>query len=210
MQFFLCAFSMPWHWRNHISLNMKINNYLESTWTKYSHHDDGSSHIPPQYWKKLVKIHGVRTQKTTIWATCTVETWKLAILNWVSLYIEDPQRTGLVFQKLPKHMRRRVLSRTSKRMPRRLREAHMHQVCFFFIRFSGVVCLLISFSFYPRLTISCVYISCVYISCVYISCVYISCVYIFIYIYISPSTYKKLFLNHLVGFCESWYGCKLD
>ncbi|XP_069702089.1 ribonucleases P/MRP protein subunit POP1 isoform X2 [Periplaneta americana] len=41
--------------------------------------------------------------------------------------IEDPQGTCLVFQKLPKHMRRRVMSRTSKRLPRRLREAHMHQ-----------------------------------------------------------------------------------
>ncbi|KAJ9596564.1 hypothetical protein L9F63_012397 [Diploptera punctata] len=42
--------------------------------------------------------------------------------------IEDPQRTALVFQKLPKHMRRRVMSRTSKRLPRRLREAHMQQL----------------------------------------------------------------------------------
>ncbi|PSN54054.1 hypothetical protein C0J52_03083 [Blattella germanica] len=41
--------------------------------------------------------------------------------------IDDPQRTGLVFQKLPKHMRRRAMSRTAKRLPRRLREAHMHQ-----------------------------------------------------------------------------------
>lgn len=55
------------------------------------------------------------------------------------LYIENPQRTGLVFQKLPKHMRRRVMSRTSKRLPRRLREAHMHQVCVF-TQFPAVVC----------------------------------------------------------------------
>ena len=159
-------------------------------------------------------MHGVRTQKTIIWATCTVETWKLVLPIWFSLYIEDPQRTGLVFQKLPKHMRRRVMSRTSKRMPRRLREAHMHQVCFFFIWFSGVVCLLISFSFYPRLTISCVYrtISCVHILQYHVCISYnIMCGYLTIScVHISPSTYNKLFLNHLVGVCESWYGCKLD
>ncbi|XP_011309983.1 ribonucleases P/MRP protein subunit POP1 isoform X2 [Fopius arisanus] len=41
---------------------------------------------------------------------------------------ENPQRTKLVFQKLPVHMRRRVMSHNAKRMPRRLREAHQMQM----------------------------------------------------------------------------------
>ncbi|XP_015124661.1 ribonucleases P/MRP protein subunit POP1 [Diachasma alloeum] len=42
--------------------------------------------------------------------------------------VENPQRTKLVFQKLPVHMRRRVMSHNAKRMPRRLREAHQMQM----------------------------------------------------------------------------------
>lgn len=42
--------------------------------------------------------------------------------------IDDPQRSGLVFQRLPKHMRRRIMSHNVKRMPRRLREAHLRQM----------------------------------------------------------------------------------
>ncbi|KAL2717643.1 ribonucleases P/MRP protein subunit POP1 [Vespula squamosa] len=42
--------------------------------------------------------------------------------------IENPQQTKLVFQKLPIHMRRRVMSHNVKRMPRRLREAHLNQM----------------------------------------------------------------------------------
>ncbi|XP_049958861.1 ribonucleases P/MRP protein subunit POP1 [Schistocerca serialis cubense] len=42
--------------------------------------------------------------------------------------IDDPQRSGLVIQRLPKHMRRRIMSHNVKRMPRRLREAHLRQM----------------------------------------------------------------------------------
>ncbi|KAK2578950.1 hypothetical protein KPH14_011154 [Odynerus spinipes] len=42
--------------------------------------------------------------------------------------IENPQQTKLVFQKLPIHMRRRVMSHNAKRLPRRLREAHLSQM----------------------------------------------------------------------------------
>ncbi|KAF7991926.1 hypothetical protein HCN44_010727 [Aphidius gifuensis] len=42
--------------------------------------------------------------------------------------LENPQHTKLVFQKLPVHMRRRVMSHNAKRMPRRLREAHINQM----------------------------------------------------------------------------------
>ncbi|XP_066991529.2 ribonucleases P/MRP protein subunit POP1 [Anabrus simplex] len=42
--------------------------------------------------------------------------------------IEDPQKTALVFQRLPKIMRRRVMSHNAKRMPRRLREIHLNQL----------------------------------------------------------------------------------
>uniref|UniRef100_A0A8D9DY82 Ribonucleases P/MRP protein subunit POP1 n=1 Tax=Cacopsylla melanoneura TaxID=428564 RepID=A0A8D9DY82_9HEMI len=38
--------------------------------------------------------------------------------------IENPTKTKLAFQRLPKHMRRRVMSHNVKRMPVRLREAH--------------------------------------------------------------------------------------
>ncbi|XP_076178150.1 POP1 ribonuclease P/MRP subunit isoform X2 [Ptiloglossa arizonensis] len=42
--------------------------------------------------------------------------------------IENPQQTKLVFQKLPVYMRRRVMSHNTKRLPRRLREAHLNQM----------------------------------------------------------------------------------
>ncbi|KAG8036912.1 hypothetical protein G9C98_004234 [Cotesia typhae] len=42
--------------------------------------------------------------------------------------IENPQQTKLIFQRLPIHMRRRVMSHNAKRMPRRLREAHKTQM----------------------------------------------------------------------------------
>ncbi|CAK9816947.1 Ribonucleases P/MRP protein subunit POP1 [Anthophora plagiata] len=42
--------------------------------------------------------------------------------------IENPQQTKLVFQKLPVYMRRRVMSHNAKRLPRRLREAHLNQM----------------------------------------------------------------------------------
>ncbi|XP_076634483.1 POP1 ribonuclease P/MRP subunit isoform X1 [Colletes latitarsis] len=42
--------------------------------------------------------------------------------------IENPQQTKLVFQKLPVYMRRRVMSHNVKRLPRRLREAHLNQM----------------------------------------------------------------------------------
>ncbi|XP_035743892.1 ribonucleases P/MRP protein subunit POP1-like [Vespa mandarinia] len=42
--------------------------------------------------------------------------------------IENPQQSKLVFQKLPIHMRRRVMSHNVKRLPRRLREAHLNQM----------------------------------------------------------------------------------
>ncbi|XP_034942493.1 ribonucleases P/MRP protein subunit POP1 [Chelonus insularis] len=42
--------------------------------------------------------------------------------------LDNPQHTKLIFQKLPMHMRRRVMSHNAKRMPRRLREAHIKQM----------------------------------------------------------------------------------
>ncbi|KAK7872217.1 hypothetical protein R5R35_001774 [Gryllus longicercus] len=42
--------------------------------------------------------------------------------------LEQAQKGGLIFQRLPKAMRRRVMSHHSKRMPRRLREAHTKQL----------------------------------------------------------------------------------
>ncbi|XP_076281609.1 POP1 ribonuclease P/MRP subunit [Lasioglossum baleicum] len=42
--------------------------------------------------------------------------------------IENNQQTKLVFQKLPVYMRRRVMSHNAKRLPRRLREAHLNQM----------------------------------------------------------------------------------
>lgn len=42
--------------------------------------------------------------------------------------IENPQQTKLVFQKLPVYMRRRVMSHNVKRLPCRLREAHLSQM----------------------------------------------------------------------------------
>ncbi|XP_012149101.1 POP1 ribonuclease P/MRP subunit isoform X2 [Megachile rotundata] len=42
--------------------------------------------------------------------------------------IENPQQTKLVFQKLPVYMRRRIMSHNVKRLPRRLREAHLNQM----------------------------------------------------------------------------------
>ncbi|KAG7205400.1 hypothetical protein KM043_007394 [Ampulex compressa] len=42
--------------------------------------------------------------------------------------IENPQQTKLVFQKLPVHMRRRVMSHNAKRLPRRLRAAYLNQM----------------------------------------------------------------------------------
>ncbi|XP_015518130.2 ribonucleases P/MRP protein subunit POP1 [Neodiprion lecontei] len=42
--------------------------------------------------------------------------------------IDNPQQTKLIFQKLPMHMRRRIMSHNAKRMPRRLREMHIHQM----------------------------------------------------------------------------------
>lgn len=39
-----------------------------------------------------------------------------------------PKKTKLVFQSLPVHMRRRVMSHNSKRLPRKLRQAHMEQL----------------------------------------------------------------------------------
>ncbi|XP_012260301.2 ribonucleases P/MRP protein subunit POP1 [Athalia rosae] len=42
--------------------------------------------------------------------------------------IDNPQQTKLIFQKLPIHMRRRVMSHNAKRMPRRLQESHIRQM----------------------------------------------------------------------------------
>ncbi|XP_066584506.1 ribonucleases P/MRP protein subunit POP1 [Prorops nasuta] len=42
--------------------------------------------------------------------------------------IDTPEHSKLIFQKLPLHMRRRVMSHNAKRMPRRLREAHSRQM----------------------------------------------------------------------------------
>ncbi|XP_023934193.2 ribonucleases P/MRP protein subunit POP1 [Bicyclus anynana] len=42
--------------------------------------------------------------------------------------ILHPNKTKLIFQKLPVHMRRRVMSHNCKRLPRRLREAHLKQL----------------------------------------------------------------------------------
>ncbi|XP_015596300.1 ribonucleases P/MRP protein subunit POP1 [Cephus cinctus] len=50
---------------------------------------------------------------------------EIAAMNYS---IENPQQTKLIFQKLPVHMRRRIMSHNAKRMPRRLREAHTRQM----------------------------------------------------------------------------------
>ncbi|XP_051168586.1 ribonucleases P/MRP protein subunit POP1 [Leptopilina boulardi] len=42
--------------------------------------------------------------------------------------LENPQQTKLIFQKLPRHMRRRIMSHNVKRMPQRLRESHHNQM----------------------------------------------------------------------------------
>ncbi|XP_018397285.1 PREDICTED: ribonucleases P/MRP protein subunit POP1 [Cyphomyrmex costatus] len=42
--------------------------------------------------------------------------------------IENPKQTKLIFQKLPVYMRRRVMSHNVKRLPRRLRKAHLAQM----------------------------------------------------------------------------------
>ncbi|XP_012283622.1 ribonucleases P/MRP protein subunit POP1 [Orussus abietinus] len=46
----------------------------------------------------------------------------------MSYSVDNPQQTKLVFQKLPIHMRRRVMSHNAKRLPRHLREAHIRQM----------------------------------------------------------------------------------
>lgn len=43
-------------------------------------------------------------------------------------FIENPQQTKLIFQKLPVHMRRRVMSHNAKRLPRNLRNGHINQM----------------------------------------------------------------------------------
>ncbi|XP_033224394.1 ribonucleases P/MRP protein subunit POP1 [Belonocnema kinseyi] len=45
-----------------------------------------------------------------------------------SLVTENPKQNKLIFQKLPRHMRRRIMSHNVKRMPRRLRESHHNQM----------------------------------------------------------------------------------
>ncbi|XP_058789957.1 ribonucleases P/MRP protein subunit POP1 [Phymastichus coffea] len=42
--------------------------------------------------------------------------------------LEHPNQTKLIFQKLPMHMRRRVMSHNAKRMPRKLRNGHISQM----------------------------------------------------------------------------------
>ncbi|XP_032674885.1 ribonucleases P/MRP protein subunit POP1 [Odontomachus brunneus] len=42
--------------------------------------------------------------------------------------IENPEMTKLIFQKLPVYMRRRAMSHNVKRLPRKLREAHLNQM----------------------------------------------------------------------------------
>jgi len=54
--------------------------------------------------------------------------YRQMLLSYILDFLDDPQRTGLVFQKLPKHMRRRAMSRNPKRLPAHLREAHIQQV----------------------------------------------------------------------------------
>ncbi|KAI4496988.1 hypothetical protein M0802_007936 [Mischocyttarus mexicanus] len=42
--------------------------------------------------------------------------------------LENPRQIKMIFQKLPIHMRRRVMSHNAKRLPRKLREAHISQM----------------------------------------------------------------------------------
>ncbi|XP_011883523.1 PREDICTED: ribonucleases P/MRP protein subunit POP1 [Vollenhovia emeryi] len=63
---------------------------------------------------------------------------EVSIMNFVSSraheisamtsLIEHPKQNRLIFQKLPVYMRRRVMSHNVKRVPRRLREAHLAQM----------------------------------------------------------------------------------
>lgn len=49
-------------------------------------------------------------------------------MEYMEHTIKHPSNTKLVFQKLPIHMRRRVMSHNAKRLPRRLREIHLNQL----------------------------------------------------------------------------------
>lgn len=63
-----------------------------------------------------------------------------AHLNIAHLYVLDEAKTGnLIFQRLPRHMRRRVMGHNVKRMPKSLRAAYSQQV--------------LIFPFFPRLKI---------------------------------------------------------
>ena len=59
--------------------------------------------VPPKYHNKLIILHGVTTQQTTIWATPAAEAWKLTIKyrysQWKSLTsrkcTEEPPMSGV-------------------------------------------------------------------------------------------------------------------
>ncbi|XP_059053705.1 ribonucleases P/MRP protein subunit POP1 [Achroia grisella] len=64
---------------------------------------------------------------------CSVNSLKFATSRSVEIAamtesIINPSKTKLIFQSLPVHMRRRVMSHNCKRLPRKLREGHLEQL----------------------------------------------------------------------------------
>ncbi|XP_016843556.1 ribonucleases P/MRP protein subunit POP1 [Nasonia vitripennis] len=55
----------------------------------------------------------------------TARASEIAAMNYK---LDHPSQTKLIFQKLPVHMRRRVMSHNAKRMPRKLRNGHLSQM----------------------------------------------------------------------------------
>lgn len=54
--------------------------------------------------------------------------YNIKYMCFYNFFTENPKRTKLIFQRLPVYMRRRVMSHNVKRLPRRLREAHLSQM----------------------------------------------------------------------------------
>lgn len=64
-------------------------------------------------------------ENVNIFKFATARSQEIAALSEA---IDDPLRTGLIFQKMPKHMRRRIMSHKVRRVPKRLREAYQSQL----------------------------------------------------------------------------------
>lgn len=53
---------------------------------------------------------------------------KIKLQQNVWLFAAESSKVTSIFQRLPKHMRRRAMSHTIKRLPHNLRSAHKRQV----------------------------------------------------------------------------------